>query len=141
MQKGPSLFLCALPGIKKPARTSPAGCACMAGDLLFSCSFSLGSLECVDDFLLLDFALYVTGEVAVSVFPLKLGLRIRQTEFAGRELLDFFAAFTLGDNLKTGASVIGAARLAHEKAFDALLGCLTNHSANNLLSSDHGSPP
>jgi hypothetical protein len=124
-------FFCSAAGMgalqKKPARASPAGCACMSGVFLFSCSFSLGSLECVDDFFLLDFALYVTGEVTVSVFPLKLGLRIRQTEFAGRELLDFFAAFTLGDNLKTGAPIIAAAGLAHEKAFQALLGGLTNH--------------
>jgi hypothetical protein len=112
---------------KQPARASPAGCERMHSQFLFTRSFSLGCLECIDDFVLFDFAFYVTGEVAGAVFPLKFGLRICPAVFAGREIRNFFAAVTLGDNLHTGASVVAASGFAHEEALYALFGCLTNH--------------
>lgn len=78
-------------------------------------------------------SLHMRGHVASPYTPL--GYRIGKDEavFAGGEILDFLATFTLLYNRMAVAAIKLAAFIAHEKAIHTLFYACTNHF-NHILS-------
>jgi hypothetical protein len=75
----------------------------------------------------------VGSHVAITMTPLYGRIRKDKTIFAGGEIFDLLAAFTLLNNCVAGTTIKMAAFLAHEKTLIPFFYACTNHF-NHILS-------
>jgi hypothetical protein len=74
----------------------------------------------------------VGGHAAVPDSPFGDGVRKAQAVYAGREFLDFLAAFTLLYNGMTVTSIELTPLFTHKQAFGPFFYCCTNHGYHIL---------